>query len=86
MKLHLILWILFGAVAGWLASVIMRTNRVQGFFADITVGVLGAVLGGLLFGFFGAPGVTGFDLYSLMVAVVGSIVLIWGYRMIYRSR
>ncbi len=80
----IILWIIFGALAGWIASVIMKTDMRQGTLADIILGVVGAVIGGYIMEFFGQSGVTGFNLYSLMVAVVGAVVLIAIGRMIYR--
>jgi uncharacterized membrane protein YeaQ/YmgE (transglycosylase-associated protein family) len=72
----IILWIIFGAIAGWIASLIMKTDAEQGTFLNIVVGVVGAVLGGWLMSFFGYGGVTGFNLYSLLVAVLGAVVLI----------
>lgn len=75
--MNILLWILFGALAGWIASVIMRTNASQGIFMDILLGIIGGVLGGFLMSLLGQPGVTGFNLYSLLVAVVGAVVLIW---------
>ena len=80
----ILLWIVFGALAGWIASVIMRTNNSQGMIMDIVLGIVGALVGGLIFNMFGAPGVTGFDIYSLAVATVGSIVLIALSRLVYR--
>lgn len=71
-----IAWIVLGLIAGWLASVIMKTDSAQGPFLDIVLGVVGAVVGGFLFNFFGMAGVTGFNLYSLAVSTVGAIVLI----------
>jgi uncharacterized membrane protein YeaQ/YmgE (transglycosylase-associated protein family) len=72
----IILWILFGAIAGWIASLIMKTDAQQGALVNIIVGILGAVIGGVIFNLFGGAGVTGFNLYSLLVAVIGSIILI----------
>jgi uncharacterized membrane protein YeaQ/YmgE (transglycosylase-associated protein family) len=73
----LIAWVLFGALAGWLASVIVGTNERQGCILNIIVGVIGAFVGGLLVNIlFGAPGVTGFDLRSFLVAVLGAIVFL----------
>ncbi len=74
--MNFLLWILFGAVAGWIASLIMKTNRSQGTLLDIVVGIVGAFLGGWLFQTFGQAGVTGFNFYSLLVAVVGAVVLL----------
>jgi uncharacterized membrane protein YeaQ/YmgE (transglycosylase-associated protein family) len=74
---NFILWIILGAVAGWIASLIMGTNRQQGCLMDIVVGVVGAFLGGLVFSLFGGRGVTGFNIYSLVVAVLGAVILLW---------
>jgi len=67
-------WIIFGAVAGFIASAITRSS--YGVLMDIVLGVIGAVIGGLVMTLFGYPGVTGFNLYSFIVAVIGSVVLI----------
>ena len=71
----LITMIVLGALAGWLASVIMHSP--SGIIMDIVLGIIGAIAGGFIMNFFGQPGVTGFNLYSLIVAIVGSVVLIW---------
>ena len=73
----IILWIIFGAVAGWVASVIMKTNSSQGAIMNIIMGIIGAVVGGFLMGLVGQSGVTGFNLYSLGVAIMGAIVVIY---------
>ena len=83
--MNFLVWIIFGGIAGWLASVMMKTNARQGMLGDIILGVIGAVVGGWLFSFFGGAGVTGFNLYSLLVAVVGSMVVIWIGRMVSRG-
>lgn len=70
----IILWIVFGAIVGWIASAVMGTN--EGLVMDIIFGIVGAVLGGWLMSFFGKTGVTGFNLYSFLVAILGAIVLI----------
>lgn len=74
--MNILLWIVLGAVAGWLASLVMKTSGQQGLVIDIVVGIVGALLGGWLFGLFGAQGVTGFNFYSLLVAFVGAVVLL----------
>jgi uncharacterized membrane protein YeaQ/YmgE (transglycosylase-associated protein family) len=81
--LNIILWLLFGALAGWLASVIMGART--GLIGDIIIGILGAVLGGWLVTAFGSPGISGFNLTSLIVAVLGGIVLIWISRLLRRD-
>lgn len=80
----ILLWIIFGAIAGWLASLLMKTNTQQGLLADIVIGVLGAMLGGFIFNLLGAPGVTGFNLYSVVVSVIGASVLLFLTRMVGR--
>jgi uncharacterized membrane protein YeaQ/YmgE (transglycosylase-associated protein family) len=72
----LILWIIFGALVGWIASLIMKTDSEQGAILNIVIGVVGAIIGGWLMTFFGQGGISGFNLYSFMVALVGAIVLI----------
>ena len=75
-------WILLGGIAGWIASMFMGTDASQGIIMNIVVGIIGAVLGGFLFGFFGLGDVSGLNLYSLLVAVLGSCVLLWIMRMV----
>jgi len=70
----ILLWIVFGAIVGWVASMFMKTN--EGLAMDIVLGIVGAVLGGWLMSFLGKGGVTGFNLYSFLVALLGAIVLI----------
>ena len=72
----ILLWILFGALVGWIASLIMKTDAEQGPMLNIVVGVVGALIGGFIMNAFGSAGVTGFNLYSFVVALLGSIVLI----------
>jgi uncharacterized membrane protein YeaQ/YmgE (transglycosylase-associated protein family) len=81
---NFLLWIVLGAVAGWIASLLMKTNRSQGTLLDIVVGIVGAFLGGYLFESFGRAGVTGFNFYSLMVAIVGAVVLLFLLRLVRR--
>lgn len=69
-------WLVVGAIAGWLASMVMKTNGQQGLIMDIIVGIAGALLGGLLFNQFGSAGVTGFNIWSIFVAFVGSVILL----------
>ncbi len=74
--MNFLLFIVLGGIAGWLASIIMHTNARQGMLLNIVVGIVGAFLGGLLFNLLGARGVTGFNLWSLVVALVGAVVLL----------
>ncbi|MDP2692130.1 MAG: GlsB/YeaQ/YmgE family stress response membrane protein [bacterium] len=78
----IILWIIFGALAGWVASIIMKTNSGQGTISDIIMGIIGAVVGGFIMNLFGQSGVTGFNLYSFAVAIIGAIVVIYIGRMV----
>jgi uncharacterized membrane protein YeaQ/YmgE (transglycosylase-associated protein family) len=80
--MELLLWIALGALAGWLASLIMKTNAQQGALMNIIVGVIGAVVGGLLMNLIGFEGVTGFNIWSIVVATLGAVVLIWAVRAI----
>jgi uncharacterized membrane protein YeaQ/YmgE (transglycosylase-associated protein family) len=82
--MNLLLFIVLGGIAGWLASIIMHTNARQGMLLNIVVGIVGAFLGGLLFNLFGARGVTGFNLWSLVVALVGAVVLLGIVRAVRR--
>ena len=69
-------WIILGALAGWLASKLMGTDAQQGAMANIIVGIVGALIGGFVASLLGGSGVTGFNLYSLLVAVVGAVILL----------
>ena len=73
----IIIWIIFGALVGWVASMVMGTNAQQGAVLNIVVGIVGAVIGGFIMSFFGQGEVGGFNLYSFLVALVGAVVLIW---------
>lgn len=75
--MNILLWIIFGALVGWVGSIIMKTNTRQGLIMDIVLGIAGAFLGGFIVSFFGGRSVTGFDLYSFLVALLGAVVLIW---------
>lgn len=72
----IILWIIFGGLVGWVASLIMKTDNQQGIILNVAIGIVGAMLGGWLMSTLGESGVTGFNLYSFLVAVLGSVVLI----------
>ncbi|HYG83716.1 MAG TPA: GlsB/YeaQ/YmgE family stress response membrane protein [Verrucomicrobiae bacterium] len=82
--MNFLLWILLGGIAGWIASIITKSNASMGLVANIVVGIIGAFIGGFLFQTFGGQDVTGFNLYSLLVATVGAVVLIWIIKMIRR--
>src|ERR1022692_2119868 len=78
-------WIVLGLIAGFLGSKIVN-RRGEGIVLDILLGVVGALAGGWLFHLFGAPGVSGLNLYSLFVAVIGSVVLLFLYHFVRRRR
>lgn len=72
----ILVWIVFGALVGWIASMITRTNDQQGGLANIIVGIVGALIGGLISRALGGEGVTGFNLSSFLIALLGAIVLV----------
>jgi uncharacterized membrane protein YeaQ/YmgE (transglycosylase-associated protein family) len=72
-------WIILGLVAGFIASKIVNAQG-QGLMLDIVLGIVGAIVGGFLFSLFGAEGISGFNLYSMMVAILGSVVVLWIYH------
>jgi uncharacterized membrane protein YeaQ/YmgE (transglycosylase-associated protein family) len=72
--MSILVWIIFGAIAGWLAHLI--TGRGGGLIVNIIVGIVGAFIGGFVMSLFGGSGVTGFNLPSLLVAILGAVVLL----------
>jgi uncharacterized membrane protein YeaQ/YmgE (transglycosylase-associated protein family) len=78
-------WIVLGAIAGWLASVLTRRNRRMGWLANIIVGIIGAGIGGAVFHLFGGTGVTGFNLPSLGVAFVGAFILLVVVNLVFKK-
>lgn len=81
-----IVWIIFGALAGWIASMVMGANARMGALANIVVGIVGAIIGGwLMSNVFGAPGVTGFNFPSLLVAIVGAVILLFLVGLVRRT-
>ena len=82
--MDILLWIVLGGLAGWIASLIMKSD--QGIVTDVVLGIVGAIIGGFIMSFLGQAGVTGLNIYRLVVAVVGSVVLIALGRMMYRVR
>lgn len=82
--MDILLFILLGGIAGWIASKIMATDESMGLVANIVVGMIGAVIGGLIFNLLGGSGTTGFNIYSLLVAIIGSIILLWLVKQVRR--
>jgi uncharacterized membrane protein YeaQ/YmgE (transglycosylase-associated protein family) len=76
-------WIVLGLIAGFIASKIVNKQG-EGFFLDIILGIVGAVAGGWIFNLFGAHGVTGVNLYSILVAVIGAIIVLALYHALRR--
>lgn len=83
--MSLIAWLVLGALAGWIASIIAGTNEQQGAIGNIVVGILGAFVGGFIMSLIGETGITGFDLYSTLVAILGAFVLLTIYKMFSRK-
>jgi uncharacterized membrane protein YeaQ/YmgE (transglycosylase-associated protein family) len=81
MLMNIIMWIILGALAGWIASIIMRTNAEQGAMGNIIVGVLGAIIGGMISRALGGPDVSGFNLASLIIAILGAVLLLFIVRL-----
>ncbi len=83
---NLLAWIIVGAIAGWLASIVMKTNASQGLLMDIVVGIIGGLLGGwVLTALNVGSGVTGINLVSIATAFVGAVLLLFILRMVRRT-
>lgn len=78
-------WIVLGGIAGWLASIIAGNNEEQGLFGNIVIGILGAFIGGFLINLLGGEGITGFNPWSLLVAVMGATLLLFILRRFRRA-
>ena len=77
--MSIISWLILGLIAGFIASKLYAGSG-QGIVIDIVLGIVGAVVGGFLFNMLGGAGVTGFNLYSMFVAVIGAVVVLWIYH------
>jgi uncharacterized membrane protein YeaQ/YmgE (transglycosylase-associated protein family) len=82
--MSILAWIVLGLIAGFIGSKLVNKSG-EGIFLDIVLGIVGAVVGGWLFNFFGASGVSGVNLYSLLVSVIGSIVVLVLYHAVRRA-
>ena len=82
--MSILAWIVLGLIAGFIGSKIVNKTG-QGLVVDILLGIVGAVVGGYIFNFFGASGLTGLNLYSLIVAVIGSVVFLVIYHAVRRA-
>ena len=85
MLVNIIVWIIIGGLAGWIASMIMGRDAQMGAVANIVVGIIGALIGGFIMNQFGAGGTTGFNLYSLLVAILGAVVLLFIVGLVQRA-
>jgi len=83
--MSIVAWIILGLIAGFIASKIVNKSG-EGILLDIVLGIVGALVGGWLFRAFGMHGVTGFNLYSLVVAVAGAIVFLVVYHLLFTRR
>lgn len=83
--MSIIAWLVVGLLAGWIGSMIVNRGG-EGPLLDIVLGIVGAFVGGFLFNQFGHAGVTGINFYSIFVAVIGSIVVLVIYHMLFRRR
>lgn len=81
-QMGLISWIIIGGLAGWMASKFMETDKSQGVFINIVVGIIGAFIGGFVMNLIGGQGVTGFNLWSFIVSLIGSIIFLCILKMI----
>ena len=79
----IIAWLILGLIAGFIGSKIVNRSG-EGLVLDIVLGIVGDIVGGFIFNFFGHAGVTGLNLYSLLVAVIGAIVVLVAYHAIVR--
>jgi uncharacterized membrane protein YeaQ/YmgE (transglycosylase-associated protein family) len=77
--MSIISWIMLGLIAGFIGSKIVNRQG-QGLMLDIALGVVGAIVGGVLFSLLGATGITGLNIYSMIVAIIGSVVVLWAYH------
>jgi uncharacterized membrane protein YeaQ/YmgE (transglycosylase-associated protein family) len=78
-------WIVLGLVAGFIGSKLVNRTG-EGLIRDVLLGIVGAIIGGYMFNLFGAPGVTGLNLYSVLVAVIGAVAFLIVYHAIFRRR
>ncbi len=79
-------WLVLGGLAGWIASMITNRSDQQGCLMNIIVGIVGAAIGGAVIGIFGGGGVTGFNLWSLIVSVIGAVLLLAAVNFFTRKR
>jgi uncharacterized membrane protein YeaQ/YmgE (transglycosylase-associated protein family) len=83
--MSILAWIVLGLIAGFIGSKLVNKTG-EGIILDIVLGIVGAVVGGYVFSIFGAGGVSGLNLYSLLVAVVGAVLVLVVYHALFRRR
>ena len=83
--MSIIAWIVLGLIAGFIGSKIVNKSG-QGLIMDIVLGIVGAIVGGVVFSLFGATGVTGLNIWSLIVSIVGAIIVLWVYHKVVAAR
>jgi uncharacterized membrane protein YeaQ/YmgE (transglycosylase-associated protein family) len=83
--MSILAWLVLGLIAGFIGSKLVNRSG-EGVVLDIVLGIVGAIVGGWLFTTFGAAGVTGLNLYSMVVAVVGAVVVLVVYHAVFRRR
>jgi uncharacterized membrane protein YeaQ/YmgE (transglycosylase-associated protein family) len=83
--MSIISWIILGLIAGFIGSKIVNSQG-QGLWLDLVLGIVGAIVGGFLFSVFGATGITGLNIWSLIVAIIGSVVVLWLYHLLVGRR
>ena len=81
----IIAWLVVGLVAGWIGSMIVNRSG-EGPLMDIVLGIVGAFVGGFVFNLLGHTGVSGINLYSIFVAVIGAVVVLVIYHAVFRRR
>ena len=75
-------WIVLGGIAGWVASILTKNNQQMGILANIVVGIIGAFTGTFLVEQFGVIGMTGFNVYTMLVAILGATILLWLFNIL----
>jgi uncharacterized membrane protein YeaQ/YmgE (transglycosylase-associated protein family) len=83
--MSIVSWIILGLIAGFAGAKLVNREG-QGFWLDIALGIIGALVGGFVFSLFGASGVTGLNIYSMIVAIIGSVVVLLIYNAVMGHR
>jgi len=79
----IITYIIFGGIAGWIASMIIGNNEEQGIVGNVVVGIIGAFVGGFLASLLGGSSITGFNIYSMLVAIGGAVLTLFVFRKVF---